>query len=42
MTTEQKMLKKMGISLEEFGDVLSENDVLDPECIITDEEEEDE
>jgi hypothetical protein len=42
MTTEQKMLKKMGISLEEFGDVLTNDDVIVADGILTGEDEEDE
>ena len=42
MTPTEKKLKQMGISLEEFGDILVDNDVIsdDYEDIIDDEEEE--
>jgi len=42
MSPTEKKLKQMGISLEEFGDILTENDVIsdDYEEIIDDDEEE--
>jgi len=42
MSPNEKMLKKMGISLEEFGEVLTDENVIDIDCIVMDEDEEDE
>jgi hypothetical protein len=40
MSPTEKMLKKMGISLEEFGEVLTDENVIDIDCEIIDDDEE--
>ena len=42
MTPTERKLRSMGISLEEFGDVLEDDDIVYGEYVLIDEDEEDE
>jgi hypothetical protein len=42
MTPTEKMLKKMGISLVEFGEILTDEDVIDTECEIIENDDDEE
>ena len=42
MTPTERKLRSMGISLEEFGDVLEDDDIVYDEYVLINEDEEDE